>query len=284
MKEFIIPPLPKYDVVSGVYKMVFDDGSYYIGSSINLKQRFWGWKFKLSAGIDKNYKVTAAFKLTTKVVFEIIEITSDPVFRRMREDGYIKVNFGKPLCLNISPDAFTNKGVRQNPNKKVNKSNFHKTVRINDIGQIVETFESVSAAQKKYNTNDINECFKNSHRKVKGMIFRKIDTDGNIIPAPTPPSKEWVTRKRKGFKYSEATKKSMREKIALRKLSPDYVPPKLPQQTKKIYQYSEQGDFIKEHLSISAAAKAFNADSRNFKRQIKSSPRNYYKGFIWKYA
>jgi hypothetical protein len=111
-----------------------------------------------------------------------------------------------------------------------------------------------------------------------------LDENGNIIEAPFIPAKKRTTGRAKGYKYSEESKKKMREKKALRKLLPDYVPPKLPPHSREIFQYTEQGELIKSYPSIGAAAKDFNGNSRNFKRQIKKSPRNYYKGFIWKYA
>ena len=124
MKEFILPEMVRGDQVCAVYKMTFDCGGYYIGSALNLRQRINGWRFKLNSGVDKNYKVTEAFNKTNRIVFEILEIVDDPVLRKFREDGYIKINFGKPGCLNIAPSAFTSQGVKQNPNKKRNTSHY----------------------------------------------------------------------------------------------------------------------------------------------------------------
>lgn len=283
MKEFIFPEFQKGVQVCGIYKMIFDDGSYYVGSSLNLRQRMWGWKFKLNTGVDKNYRVTAAFKSTSKVVFEIIETIDDPIYRKFREDGYIKINIGKPLCLNIATSAYSNLGIKQNPNKKVNKMQYKAVVKIDDNGNILDTYESVREANEMNNTSSVSDCFKDCNRKVKGVVYRELDSKGNII---SPPVLERKPRKRrmKGYKFSEEAKKNRNEKLLLRKQSTDYVPPKLPIQTKPINQYNLDGTLYKSHPSLMSAARELQVDSKNFKRQIRKSPRNYYKGFIFKYA
>lgn len=281
MKQFIFPELPKGVRICAVYKMIFDGGYYYIGSATNIKQRMWGWKFKLNNGVDKNYKVTEAFKNTSMVVFEILEIIEDPALRKFREDGYIKINFGKPFCLNIASNAYNNKGIKQNPNKKKNKNGFQPVVKINDNGEIIDRYLSIAEAEMENGTSSVSDCFKDCRRKVKGMIFRKLDANGNIIPAQIPEPKPKKARKRKkGYHLSEDAKQRLRERTALKMASPDYKP---PLHSKKIAQYDLNGVLIKEHFSIGSAAKSVNADSRNFKRQIKKSPRSYYKGFLFKY-
>ena len=285
MKQFVFPPeLKRGETCCAVYKMIFDCGSYYIGSSINIKQRMWGWKFKLENGIDKNYRVTEAFKQSNTVRFEIIEVIEDPVIRCLREEGYIKINFGKPLCLNISSSAFTNENVKHNnPNKKKrlpNVSQYKPVAQVDGIGQIIETYINVTEAMKKHGKK-ITDCFSDSSRKVKGMIFRRLDNEGNVIPAPFIAKVKKERKSRFGYKISNAAKKRILERNAIKRQSPDYTPPK---QAKKIIQMNIDGTVVATHLSIQAAARLYNVDARNFKRQINKSPRNYYKGYIWKYA
>lgn len=281
--KFNFPELPRGAKISAVYKMIFDGGYFYIGSALNLKQRMNGWKFKMSNGIFKNHKVGIAFKNTTTVTFEILEVVDDPVFRRYREDGYIKINFGNELCLNIAPSAYNSVGVKHtNPNKKKrppNYSQMRKVAKIDDNGHIVELYSSVKEANEKNSTNCISDCFKDNRRKVKGSIFRLLDDKNNIIPAPTVDRKP---RKRKGgYKISEIAIVKRLERNAQKRRDINYRPPK---QAKPIIQMDVYGNIISTHLSIQAAARTFNGDVRNFKRQINKSPRNYYKGFIWKYA
>jgi group I intron endonuclease len=283
MKEFIFPEFQKGVQVCGIYKMIFDDGSYYVGSSLNLRQRMWGWKFKLNNGVDKNYKVTAAFKNTFKVTFEIMEVVDDPIFRKFREDGYIKINIGKPLCLNIASSAYNNLGIKMRPNRKENKVWNKTIVKIDDYGNILDTYESIREANDMNGTTSVSDCFKDCNRKVKGMMYRELDGDGNIVSPPFLEKKP-RTHMRKGYKLSEEAKQRIKDKLLLRKQSPDYVPPKLPTQTKPINQYNLDGTLYKSHPSLMSAARELQVDSKNFKRQIKKSPRNYYKGFIFKYA
>lgn len=283
MKEFIFPPLKRGEIVCAVYKMIFDDGSYYIGSATHLKQRMWGWKFKLNSGIDKNYKVTAAFKATDKVVFEILEIVDDPVLRKFREDGYIKLNVGKPLFLNIASNAYTNHGIKQNPNKKKSTFGFKPIARVSEAGEILERFDSISHAENKYAITSIHECFKNCRRKSKGMIFRLLDNEGNIISAPEPIFKERKKPVRTpGYHISEEARLRVAAKREQQMKDGTF---KYPPQSKWVIKMDIDGNELGRFPSIGQAAKDVQCnDSRNFKKQIKKSPRNYYKGYIWKYA
>lgn len=280
MKEFIFPEMERGDQVCCVYKMSFDCGGYYIGSALNLRQRLNSWKFKLNSGIDKNYRVTEAFKNTSKVVFEIVDIVDDPVMRRFREDGYIKIHFGKPLCLNIAPSAFTNAGIKYNPNRKVSNYHYKPVVKINDSGEIIEQYSSVKEANIKNNTTNVSDCFKNCFRKVKGMMFRELDKDGAIIPAPIMPLKERKPRK-KGYKLSEETKLRIREKNRIFRKSKDYVPPIT---AKPISQFTIDGSLVNTYSSIMEAARTIGSNTDTFRKAIKKSPNNFTKGFIWKYA
>ncbi len=280
MKQFIVPQTPRGEVICAVYKMIFDDGSYYIGSTINLTQRINGWRFKLNSGIDKNYRVTAAFKASDTVTFEILEIIDDPVFRKFREDGYIKINFGKPLCLNIASNSINNLGIKQNPNKKVSTYWYKAVAKIDDLGRIIETYSSVREANEKNNTQSVSECFKNSLRKVHGMMFRELDKDGNVVPAPFVPLRERKPR-RIGYKISESAKHKIRERNKIKRLSPDYTP---PLSAKVLHQYTLSGNFVQSYPSIMHAARAMGSNIDTFRKAIKKSPNNFTKGYVWKYA
>lgn len=239
----------------------------------------WGWKFKLNSGIDKNYRVTAAFKASTSVTFEILEVIDDPVFRKLREDGYIKINIGKPLCLNIASDSISNLGIKRNPNRKISKHGCKPVVKIDDLGRVIEKYESVADANRGNNTKDVSECFKNSLRKVKGMMFREVDKDGNIISPPVLPKKQ--RKSRLGIKLPEHIVEARREVYRLRRLSDDYTPPCT---AKALNQYTLSGELVATHKSIMGAARSMGSNLDTFRKAIKKSPTNFTKGFIWKYA
>lgn len=61
-----------------------------------------------------------------------------------------------------------------------------------------------------------------------------------------------------------------------------YIPHPLPK--KKIKMIDINGNELKIWDSVIKAAENFNSTPNNFRKMIKKSPRNYYKGFIWKYA
>ena len=284
--KFIFPELPRGAKLSAVYKIIFDGGFFYIGSAINIKQRMNVWKFKMNAGEFKNYKVEEAFKNSQIITFEILEIVDDPVMRRFREDGYIKINFGKPLCLNIAPSAFTNTGVKQNPNKKKrppNISQYKSVAKVDSIGQIIEIYESVKAACISNKTKAVSECFRNCFRKVKGMTFRELDKDGNIIPAKQPAPKLRKVRA-KGYHISDEAKERLNSVRAKRKEEGTF---KYPPHSKWVLKMDSEGKEVGRFPSIIEAAKNADCkDRKNFSKIVsgKRSNTGYYKGYVWKYA
>lgn len=284
MKQFIFPELGVGSQFCGVYKMIFDCGSYYIGSALNLKQRMWGWKFKLNSGVLKNYKITDAFNKTDSVKFEVLEIVDDPIMRRYREDGYIKIHYGKPGCLNIADNAFNNTGIKQNPNRKRHKQRGTRVAKINDIGEVLETYESITEANLANNTRKINDCFNDSLKKIHGFMFRKLDGDGNIIPAKIKERGKRKARKR-GYKVSEKARKNM---IEARRRVAESGCAKLPAHTKQVVKYTIDGIEVCRFRSVGEASRSLgHKDTSNLRRLMNGKEKGrkgYHKGFFYKYA
>lgn len=104
----------------------------------------------------------------------------------------------------------------------------------------------------------INEFLRGKASFVKGYRFKEIDDEGNFIE-PTP----FISKK------------------------PPLKPKKIKQQAtpgKLLIKYTTEGVEVERFESIGSAAKNMMADKRMFRRQINKSPRNYYKGYIFKYA
>lgn len=95
-----------------VYKLFFSDGSFYIGSTQNLKERIQGYKnaFKNSIG-SVNKLLAAKSEQFDTIWFEILEVVSPDQNTREVEHVWMKRYLGDPLLLNRSKSAFNNSGM-----------------------------------------------------------------------------------------------------------------------------------------------------------------------------
>ena len=96
-------PKVKWDAkLSGVYKLQFDNGMFYIGSSIKLHRRAGNWKGYLSGKTNGSLRDMKRMRERIgeckKATFCVIEYVSDGL--RDKEYGHIKKNIDNPLMLN----------------------------------------------------------------------------------------------------------------------------------------------------------------------------------------
>lgn len=95
-----------------IYKLVFPDGSFYVGSTTNFRQRMSGYKsaFKNSIGTVNMLIANKARQFNT-ATFNILLKVPIEVNLRKAEDDCIKINATNPLLLNRSRSAFNNSGM-----------------------------------------------------------------------------------------------------------------------------------------------------------------------------
>jgi hypothetical protein len=99
---------------SGVYKMSFNTGHFYIGSSKHLKTRFCLWRTNLNR-LDFSQKfILDILPLVTWVKFEVIEFVT-PENILVAEGVYIKKFINDELLLNRRINPIDNTGVRDLP-------------------------------------------------------------------------------------------------------------------------------------------------------------------------
>lgn len=205
MVQFITPQIEV--LVAGVYRVRFSTGHFYIGSSLNLKNRFIQWQTRLRNGVRKNIDMLVAFEKSKTVEFDVIEIVDNVDNLLLREDFFIKLFIGIDKCLNKSTSAFKSENVVQSEHRLRSKMS-QPVVKINPDGDIVERYGSILEAAKRNGTNpkSISFLFKRYGRKYKGFVYRKVGADGTIITPPVIPRKS----RPKGYKVSEKAKESMR--------------------------------------------------------------------------
>lgn len=95
-----------------VYKLSFPDGSFYIGSTEDLKKRMSNYKSAFIRSIGSVNKLIAAKAQEYSIIwFEILEVVPEGKNTREPEHKWIRENIGNPLSLNRSKSAFSNAGM-----------------------------------------------------------------------------------------------------------------------------------------------------------------------------
>lgn len=104
---------------SGIYKLSFSNGQFYIGSTSNLKIRL-GCFATMFKGASKfhNKKMIIAVTESNSAEFEVLEYIFDSSILKERETATIKKYFNNPLLINRSHDANSNKGIRWTDEEK----------------------------------------------------------------------------------------------------------------------------------------------------------------------
>lgn len=239
----------------GVYKIVFNDTWFYIGSSVDLKRRLGNWKHYISGKSKKkrkNRSIDYILPAVTKVRFEILEFVG--CGQKEREDAIIKENFNNQYCINIVSDGGRKLPlgvIRREKNKKGGLPVPKKPIAQFTLdGSLVAKHESILAASIAVNckTDNIRSVIQGAASRYKNWLFKQIAADGSYIEPPK-------FKKKLG-------------KIALR-----------------VNQYDKNGVFIASFESANEAAAKVNGNRRNIHKQIQGKGRmKSYKGFIFKYA
>ncbi len=264
--EFIRPVFEKKIILSGVYKITFDDHWFYIGSSVNLKSRAAGWNGRFnSPRLLKNKNIKYIFPTITKAVFEIIEVCeNDLELLRAKETQYIGLHWNNPLLLNICPDGATNAGLRAShiipeiikPARLKGPISLPKKVAVfNSHGHLIKVCDSFTKCSKEFRIKheDIHKILSGKRGQPARVDLKLVNDDGSFSDPPK------------------------------------FIPAKGGNiNGRNIAQYDKQGNFIKDHSSIVAAAVHLNGNKSGVSilRKLLAGQKWYksYKGFIFKYT
>jgi predicted GIY-YIG superfamily endonuclease len=111
-KHNIILNLNGADITgSVVYKISFNSGMFYIGSTGNFQKRLYVFKGEFKKGYAHNKRLKKELENNTTVYFDIIEIVKNSKSCKRVEDKYLKKYRDDPCMLNRSTNAKNNKGV-----------------------------------------------------------------------------------------------------------------------------------------------------------------------------
>lgn len=97
-----------------IYRMDFDTGHFYIGSSKQIKTRINGWRTVFKNNRFSSKILADALKNVTVVNLTIIEHPSLEILHE-RETYYLNLYFNDHMCVNRSPSGFDNTGLKPLP-------------------------------------------------------------------------------------------------------------------------------------------------------------------------
>lgn len=110
------------NVVMCVYGLTFCTGEFYIGSTLNYRQRIINYRTQFNTGNFTCSNLTEAFKKCSSAKIECLEVVENKNDLLETESEYIKFYMGEPGCLNKSSDPLTNKGTRWTIEQRENLS------------------------------------------------------------------------------------------------------------------------------------------------------------------
>lgn len=186
-----------------IYKMTFDTGHFYIGSSKRVKTRLVLWRTQLRRLDFSSRIIKDILKSVKEVKFEIIEYVFEKA-RLQKETEYIRVHFDDPMLMNRSPTAFDNTGIKALPPHLVKQRKpivkkplkgkfvappdyiFPHSKKINQFdksGNFICSHKSLAAAARSIGVNEstIQGHLKSIRKRgVSGFVF-KLDGDDRPI-------------------------------------------------------------------------------------------------------
>lgn len=164
-----------------VYKMSFDTGYFYIGSSKKFKVRIGVWIGQIKRNAVLMKVIKSELPKVKKVTFEIIEYTTSEN-RLQRETFHLELHKDNPFLMNRCPTAFSPKGLRplplhlRKPVKEKGVSTPPKPVnRYSLSGEFLGCYPSINkaAADIGVNPSTIQDHLKSKRKKgVRGFVFK----------------------------------------------------------------------------------------------------------------
>jgi len=211
---------------AAVYKLEFNNGYYYIGSSMHVKNRLKSWKTNLNRNFFQSKLIEHSVKGATAVVATILEIctVSNSKELKERETEYLLTCFKDPLFLNMSPSGLNNTGLsfkvlpeqlikpkkeKKKPPPKPKKGKFNPAedyvwayskgiIQFDLNGNYVKSYKSMMDAAKANGVKlkSIREAVKSKRYKtgVNGFAFKVCGDNSPIVLLKKRERKERVYR------------------------------------------------------------------------------------------
>ncbi len=197
---------------------------------------------------------------------KVIHIETKEIFKSLHEvlkvePNYRKGYFGKQLRgdrINTTPYRYVD--ADENFIRKPYKGQPKKPIAVFDVNwNYITQFDYMKDAAEYAGTTTSSVLYflKGRYSQIKGHKFKRVSADGSFIePIPFVP----FIRPPKKIKIKQP-----------------------PTPAKKVIKFSVDGEELQRFESIRLAANDANTEKKLFARSVRKSPRNFYKGFIYKF-
>lgn len=183
--------------ITAVYKITFDDGSFYIGSSTHLRSRASAWAvfLKTGKGIPKKTIGTKVFNKAAESMsasLDIIELCADADLR-YKEAFYLNKYKDDPMMLSTfvsgswksvlqhtKKGVFVKKHISMGAAARYNKTTISSIQRVLS-GERMACKGMIFSFESDYNKREDGRFIKIVREKKNKRMIAKIDDDGNII-------------------------------------------------------------------------------------------------------
>lgn len=111
---------PKEILAAGkvVYRIIFDTGYFYIGSTNSLAKRVRAFQRAFKWGLHLSKKFKEAVEASETATIEVLEGLTYEHSLRYVEEEYIRPHAGDPMLINRSISAKSNLGIRWTPEER----------------------------------------------------------------------------------------------------------------------------------------------------------------------
>lgn len=226
-----------------VYKLSFECGMFYIGSSLNLQRRIIQYRYNLYNRKDINKKLKAALNSHISAKIEILETCSDEKMLRGQEDYYIKLNWDNPKLLNRSISAYSNR-YKMDKDERHRMGNYMRGRKLTD--------------QQKKLWSDVK----------KGIVFSE-------------QHRKNISKSRKGIVFSEEHLKKLSD-AKKGKPMPEHLKELRKGKTNiPVDMFDTEGNFIKKFDSYSLAASEIGCQAGHIGEVVKGKYKSR-SGFVFK--
>ena len=239
----LISPIITNENKCCVYKIVFECGMFYIGSSLNLARRATQYRYNFYNRNDINKKLKAALNSHNSAVLDIVEVCQDEKNLRDREDYHIKKNFDNPHILNRSNSSYSNR--------------------------------SKKTVEERYVSGNYMRGRKLTEQQIKHWSDVK---KGCII---TQEHRDKISISKTGLKFTDEHKKNISLSKIGKPMSEENKNIRKGKTNIPVDQFDKNGVFIKSYLSYSDAAKEIGVLAGHI-GEVVNGKYNHKKGFIFK--
>lgn len=226
-----------------VYRITFECGMFYIGSSLNLARRATQYRYNFYNRNDINKKLKAALNSHNSAVMDILEVCNDEKTLRDREDFHIKENFDNPHILNRSNSSYSNRS-KKTVEERYTSGNYMRGRKLTD------------------------EQRKHWSEVKKGIII-------------SPEHREKISIAKKGLKFSDEHRKNLSIAKTGKPKSEKWSASMKGKGAKKVDRFDLVGNFIETHPSYSHAADCIGSKAGHIGECVNGKYKHL-KGFIFK--